>query len=119
MPDGETIRLIALGTITAFGGAGFWSWISSRHKPIIERETSAVLASKELISQALAIAQRADERSLTLETEVQSLRADIVIFAHWAQNLIRYWHVIRRDEDPPTLPNLTTVTDADEKKDEV
>lgn len=102
--DPDFLRVLVAGVLAAFGGGGLWSWLSTRHKPKIDRETAVVANANDVTERALAIAERADTRSLQQETRIAVLEDRLTVWVNWGHRIVTNWSVYRLEPDPPTLP---------------
>ena len=104
MIDPELMKAVIVGVLTAFGGGGAWSWLATRHKPTIDRDTASVANANDVTEKALAIAERADARSAAQEERISALESRLTTWITWGHNIVYNWSVHRQREDPPTLP---------------
>ena len=104
MIDPELMKAIIAGVLAAFGGGGAWSWLATRHKPTIDRDTASVANANDVTEKALAIAERADARSAAQEERISALESRLTTWITWGHNIVYNWSVHRQREDQPTLP---------------
>ena len=104
MIDADTLRLVITGVLSAFGGGGAWSWLSTRHKPRIDSETAEVANAKDATEMALAIAERADGRSQRVEDRLENLEIRLGRWVAFGHDLVVRWPLHRQSETPPPLP---------------
>ena len=100
----EHIQTLLVAIASIFAGGGFWAWLSSKHRPEIDRETAIAASTKDAGELALTIAERADARSERSEARITALEARLQAWIGWGTRLVGSWDYYRRFETPPKLP---------------
>lgn len=104
MSAAEVVAAIVTVTLAIGGGTGLWSWLASRHRPEVDRQTAEAATATAVGDLALAIAKRADGRVACLEGRVSSLEGRLGKWAMFGQDLHQRWPMHRQSETPPPLP---------------
>ena len=104
MTPSEAITAILALAVAIGGGTGLWSWLSSRHRPEVDRQTAEAATATAVGGLALAIAKRADARVACLEGRVETLETRLDRWSHFGQDLHQRWPIHRQSETPPPLP---------------
>ena len=90
--------------VGVFAGGGIWTYLVSRRAEPITRETAAVANAQDVNEMALAIAQRADERSLRSEDRITALETRLTRWTAFGHDLVVRWPLHRQSDTPPPLP---------------
>lgn len=72
-----TITTIIVAIIGIVGGGGIWAYISTRHRPPIERAEAETARESAQVSNALAVAESALKASVRQDTIVERLDAQV------------------------------------------
>lgn len=104
MIDPDTIKTVILATLTIFTGGGIWTWLQSRHRPTIDRETAATANAKDVSELALAIAEHANQRTESHEARITILENRLSRWMAWGTDIVHRWPIHRQSETAPTLP---------------
>ena len=104
MSAAEVVAAIVTATLAIGGGTGLWSWLSSRHRPEVDKQTAEAATATAVGDLALAIAKRADDRVACLEGRVDTLEGRLGKWVLFGQDLHQRWPVHRQSETPPPLP---------------
>ena len=104
MSAAEVVAAIVTVTLAIGGGTGLWSWLSSRHRPEVDKQTAEAATATAVGDLALAIARRSDERLASVESRVTTLEGRVGRWTAFGADLHQRWPIHRQSETPPALP---------------